>query len=354
MALGTSAPIAANTMNRDKTKRRTKPPLLRMSQGGSDHGRLAPTRPSGRKGKANGEKMPVDGISLDHKALLKKVRRIQISTRHIVNDMFAGKYHSIFKGRGMEFDEVREYVAGDDIRAIDWNVTARTGTPYLKKFVEEREMTVMLVVDVSASNLFGSTQLKRDLSAEVAAVLAFSAIRNNDRIGLISFAEEVEKYIPPGKGVQHVLRIVHGLLSHRPAGKKTNALPALDYLNHVIVRRCTAFLLSDFMFNDEFEPLLKTTARRHDLISLVLGDAHETALPNVGIVNWHDAETGRQVLVDTGSRRLRERLLHEQSRRTKTLEDLHRRIGIDMIRLYAGEPYEKEFIRFFRQRARRR
>jgi len=182
--------------------------------------------------------------TLDHKELLKKVRRIQISTKHAVNDVFAGQYHSTFKGRGMEFDEVREYVPGDDIRSIDWNVTARTGSPHIKKFVEEREMTVMLVVDISASNLFGSgAQMKRDLAAEVAAVLAFSAIRNNDRIGLILFAEEVEKYIPPKKGTRHVLRLVREMLSHQPQGKGTRVAPALDYLNHISTRKNVTFLI---------------------------------------------------------------------------------------------------------------
>ena len=292
---------------------------------------------------------------ISHRELLKKVRRIQITTKHAVNDVFAGQYHSTFKGRGMEFDEVREYVPGDDIRSIDWNVTARTGAPHIKKFVEEREMTVMLVVDVSASNLFGSgTQLKRDLAAEVAAVLAFSAIRNNDRIGLILFAEEVEKYIPPKKGTRHVLRLVREMLAHKPQGKGTRIAPALDYLNHVSTRKNVTFLISDFIFNDEYEKLLKITARRHDFISVVIGDKREIAWPDVGIVNWHDAETGEQVLVDTSSRRVREQLALEQTRRSETIDDLHRKAGIDTIRLFAGEPYDKQFIKFFRQRAQRR
>jgi uncharacterized protein (DUF58 family) len=292
---------------------------------------------------------------IDHKELLKKVRRIQITTKHAVNDVFAGQYHSTFKGRGMEFDEVREYVPGDDIRSIDWNVTARTGSPHIKKFVEEREMTVMLVVDVSASNLFGSgTQLKRDLAAEVAAVLAFSAIRNNDRIGLILFAEEVEKYIPPKKGTRHVLRLVREMLAHEPQGKGTRIAPALDYLNHVSTRKNVTFLISDFIFHDEYEKLLKVTARRHDFISVVIGDKREIAWPDIGIVNWHDAETGQQVLVDTSSRRVREQLALEQTRRSETTDDLHRKAGIDTVRLFAGEPYDKQFIKFFRQRAQRR
>ncbi len=293
--------------------------------------------------------------TLDHKELLKKVRRIQITTKHAVNDVFAGQYHSTFKGRGMEFDEVREYVPGDDIRSIDWNVTARTGSPHIKKFVEEREMTVMLVVDVSASNLFGSGgQMKRDLAAEVAAVLAFSAIRNNDRIGLILFAEEVEKYIPPKKGTRHVLRLVREMLAHQPRGKGTRVVPALDYLNHVSTRKNVTFLISDFMFQDSYEKLIKITARRHDFISVVVGDKREVAWPDVGLLNWHDAETGEHILVDTSSRRVREQLALDQTRRATAIDDLHRKAGIDTIRLFAGEPYDKEFIKFFRQRAQRR
>ena len=293
--------------------------------------------------------------SIDHKELLKKVRRIQITTKHAVNDVFAGQYHSTFKGRGMEFDEVREYVPGDDIRSIDWNVTARTGSPHIKKFVEEREMTVMLVVDVSASNLFGSSaQMKRDLAAEVAAVLAFSAIRNNDRIGLILFAEEVEKYIPPKKGTRHVLRLVREMLTHQPQGKRTNVVPALDYLNHISARKNVSFLISDFMFDDDYEQLLKVSARRHDLISVIIGDKREIAWPDIGTVTWHDAETGERVLVDTSSRKVREQLVFEQTRRAELLDEMLRRAGIDAVRLFAGEPYDKQFIKFFRQRAQRR
>jgi len=293
--------------------------------------------------------------AISHRELLKKVRRIQITTKHAVNDVFAGQYHSTFKGRGMEFDEVREYVPGDDIRSIDWNVTARTGTPHIKKYVEEREMTVMLVVDVSASNLFGSgTQMKRDLAAEAAAVLAFSAIRNNDRIGLILFAEEVEKYIPPKKGTRHVLRLVRELLSYKPRGKGTRIIPALDYLNHVSSRKNVTFLISDFMFDDRYEQLLKITARRHDFISVVIGDKREIAWPDVGLVLWRDAETGERTLVDTSSRRVREQLALAQTRRASSIDDLHKKAGIDTIRLFAGEPYEREFIKFFRQRAARR
>jgi len=293
--------------------------------------------------------------AISHRELLKKVRRIQISTKHAVNDVFAGQYHSTFKGRGMEFDEVREYVPGDDIRSIDWNVTARTGSPHIKKFVEEREMTVMLVVDISASNLFGScTQMKRDLAAEVAAVLAFSAIRNNDRIGLILFAEEVEKYIPPKKGTRHVLRLIREMLSHEPQGKGTNAAPALDYLNHISNRKNVTFLISDFMFSDEYEKLLKITARRHDLISVVIGDKREIAWPDIGVINWRDAETGEHILVDSSSRKVRNQLGLEQTRRAEVIDEMHRKAGIDTIRLFAGEPYERQFSQFFRKRSQRR
>ena len=291
----------------------------------------------------------------NHKELLKKVRRIQIRTKHAVNDVFAGHYHSTFKGRGMEFDEVREYVPGDDIRSIDWNVTARTGAPHIKKFVEEREMTVMLLVDVSASNLFGSsTQLKRDLAAEVAAVLAFSAIRNNDRIGLILFAEEVEKYIPPKKGTRHVLRLVREVLSYRPHGRGTKVAPALNFLNHVSNRKSVAFLISDFIFSDPFERVLKTTARRHDLISVLVGDRREEDWPAAGVLNWRDPETGEEVLVDTASSRVRKQLALEQTRRRMEMEELHRKAGIDTVTLWAGEPYERQFVQFFQRRAQRR
>ncbi len=326
-----------------------------MHKSGKIKKETASAKNTGAPGYSIGNRQSAIGNSLDHKELLKKVRRIQISTKHAVNDVFAGQYHSTFKGRGMEFDEVREYVPGDDIRSIDWNVTARTGSPHIKKFVEEREMTVMLVVDISASHLFGSgVQMKRDLAAEVAAVLAFSAIRNNDRIGLILFAEEVEKYIPPKKGTRHVLRLVREMLSHKPQGKGTNAVPALDYLNHVSTRKNVTFLISDFMFSDNYEQLLKISARRHDLISVVIGDKREIAWPDIGIVNWHDAETGKKTLVDTSSRKVREKLGIEQTRRAETVDELHRKAGIDTIRLFAGEPYDKQFIKFFRQRAQRR
>ncbi|MEI8207073.1 MAG: DUF58 domain-containing protein [Kiritimatiellales bacterium] len=292
----------------------------------------------------------------NHKELLKKVRRIEIKTRHAVNDVFAGRYHSVFKGRGMEFDEVREYVPGDDIRAIDWNVTARTGKPHIKKFVEEREMTVMLLVDISGSNDFGSTgQLKRDLAAEVAAMLAFSATRNNDRIGLILFSDRVEKYIPPHKGTaSHVLRLIREVLYHTPQSRKTDAQPALDFLNHTTHRKAVTFLISDFIFPVNFEKSLKITARRHDLIAVNIADRHERNWPKAGLIEWRDPESGGRMLVDTSSTAVRSALLLTQEQQREMLQRTLRRAGIDTIEIFTGEPYDKAFMKFFRQRSRRR
>ena len=292
----------------------------------------------------------------NHKELLKKVRRIEIRTRHAVNDVFAGRYHSVFKGRGMEFDEVREYVPGDDIRAIDWNVTARTGKPHIKKFVEEREMTVMLLVDISGSNDFGSTgQLKRDLAAEIAAMLAFSATRNNDRIGLILFSDRVEKYIPPHKGTaSHVLRLIREVLYHEPQSRQTDAQPALNFLNHTTHRKAITFLISDFIFPVNCEKSLKITARRHDLIAVAIADRHERTWPKAGLIEWRDPESGSRTLIDTSSTAVRSALLLTQEQQRETLQRTLRRAGIDTIELFTGEPYDKAFMKFFRQRSRRR
>ena len=290
-----------------------------------------------------------------HRELLKKIRRIEIKTRRAVNDVFAGRYHSVFKGRGMEFNEVREYFPGDDIRAIDWNVTARTGVPHIKKFVEEREMTVMLMVDVSASNDFGSgAQLKRDLAAETAAMLAFSATRNNDRIGLILFSDRVEKYISPRKGTPHVLRIIREVLYHELQNRGTDARPALDFLNLTTTRKAVTFLISDFIFPQSCERELKITARRHDLIAVSIADRHERAWPKAGIIEWQNPETGERVAVDTSSAAVRRALLTAQEARSDALQKMLNRAGIDNIELFAGEPYDKAFMKFFRRRSRRR
>ena len=285
---------------------------------------------------------------------LKKIRRIEIRTRRSVHDVFAGRYHSVFKGQGMEFQEVREYVPGDDIRSIDWNVTARTGAPFVKKFTEERELTVMLLVDISASHRFGSTaQLKRDLAAEVAAVLAFSAIANHDRVGLILFSDRVEKHIPPAKGPTHVLRVISEILAAKPVSPRTNLEPALRYLNHVVRRRSVAFLVSDFIA-PPCERLLRVTARRHDLVSLVIGDQRESALPAVGLVDFQDAETGQRIVIDTSHAPTRRALLARQTARRETLRTQLARANSDAIELNAGEPYARSLVRFFRQREKRR
>lgn len=301
---------------------------------------------------------PLRGSTMNtqnHKELLKKVRRIEIRTRHAVNDVFAGRYHSVFKGRGMEFDEVREYVPGDDIRTIDWNVTARTGIPHIKKFSEEREMTVILMVDISGSNDFGSTpQLKRDLAAEVAAMLAFSATRNNDRIGLLLFSDQVEKYIPPRKGSAHVLRLIREVLTHQPESRGTDAKPALDFLNKTTTRRAVTFLISDFIFPTACDRALKITGRRHDLIAVSIADRHERAWPKAGLVEWQDPESGNRILVDTSSAAVRRELLLAQEQQTEELQRLLRKAGIDCIELFAGEPYDKAFIKFFRKRGNKR
>jgi uncharacterized protein (DUF58 family) len=286
--------------------------------------------------------------------LLKKIRRIQIRTKHVVSDVFSGHYHSVFKGQGMEFHEVREYVPGDDVRSIDWNVTARMGHPFIKKFTEEREMTVMLVVDISASHHFGSTpQLKKDLAAEIAAVLAFSAIQNNDRVGLILFSDRVEHHIPPGKGVGHVLRVIRDVLYVQPQGRKTRLQPALEFLNHITPRRSTTFLISDFLFNEPIEKPLSITARRHDLISVLIGDKRERAWPRAGLIEWEDAESGHRYLVDTSDTSTRRRLSELQTDRRQQLLETLRKRGVDSIEVFAGEPYDRELIRFFRLREQR-
>ena len=285
---------------------------------------------------------------------LRKIRRIDIRTRRAVQDVFAGRYHSVFKGQGMEFEEVREYQPGDDIRAIDWNVTARTGTPFVKKYREERELTLMLLVDVSASNRYGSgAQLKRDLAAEVAATLAFSAIANQDRVGLILFSDRVEKFVKPAKGVPHILRLISEVLEAAPQSRGSDLGPALQYLNRVIRRRSVAFLVSDF--RAPLHPqLLRVTARRHDLVSLVVGDPRERELAPAGLLDLTDAETGRRVLVDTSSPAVRRVYAARQAARRAELLDQLRAARSDAIELWTDRPYDRELVRFFRQREARK
>ena len=285
--------------------------------------------------------------------VLKRIRQIQIRTRHLVADVFAGQYHSVFKGQGMEFQEVREYVPGDDIRAIDWNVTARMGHPFIKKYVEERELTVMLLVDISGSQHFGSTrQLKKDLSAELAAVLAFAAIQNNDRVGLLLFSDEVEHFLPPRKGTRHVLRVIRDVLHVKPRRRGTRIGDALSFLNQVTTRRCVAFLISDFADRD-FQAPLTVAAKRHDLIAISVDDRREREWPAVGLIEWEDAETGQRRLIDTGDSRVRSALSSQTAQQRDQLQQILRSAGVDHIAVRAGEPYVQPLVRFFRMRERR-
>jgi uncharacterized protein (DUF58 family) len=288
------------------------------------------------------------------KELLKKVRRIQIYTSRLVNDSLAGEYHSSFKGRGIEFDEVREYQPGDEIRTIDWNVTARMGRPFIKKFVEERELTVMLMVDASSSGQFGSTgQLKSEFAAELCAVLAFSAIKNNDKVGLIIFTNEVEKYIPPKKGKKHVLHVISEVLSYKPRNKGTDINAALEFLSSVNKRRTVAFLVSDFIAED-YERALQIANKRHDVIALSVKDPREKELPDIGIIELEDAETGEILLVDTSDPNVRKGL-NVLSGKEESERDRHfRKIDVDVINAETDRSYLEPLMRFFRARAKLR
>ncbi len=290
--------------------------------------------------------------------ILKKVRQIEVRTKRLVNDSLAGSYHSVFKGRGMNFDEVREYVAGDDIRAIDWNVTARTGTPHIKKFTEERELTIMLMIDISGSGDFGSAiGSKRELMAEVGSVLAFSAVRNNDKVGLVLFTDFVELYIPPKKGRSHILRIIREILYYEPRGRKTDLQVVMDFTNRVVKRKCVAFLISDFCLPGTYEtalaelrPKLRVCNRRHDLIGLIVSDSREFELPDVGWLTLEDAESGEQVELNTGDPEMRRRYSEMAKERRKILEKALRSTGIDMLDLQTGKQYLPVLLSFFKER----
>jgi uncharacterized protein (DUF58 family) len=285
--------------------------------------------------------------------ILKKIRALEIKTKGLVQTVFAGDYHSVFKGRGMNFDEVREYQPGDEIRAIDWNVTARLGTAFVKKFTEERELTVVLVVDVSASGNFGSvSQSKRELAAEVACLLAFSAIRNNDKVGLLLFSDRVELFIPPKKGRSHTLRIIREILFFEPAGRGTAPALALDYLNKVVTRRAVVFFVSDFQTGD-FSRELSVSGRRHDFIAIHVQDQREEMLPNVGIITLEDAETGEQLEINTADRTTRARFSAMAETHRAELNRTLRRNSIDAISLRTGEDYLPALRSFFKQRERR-
>tara|TARA_B100000315_G_scaffold115297_1_gene105831 strand:- start:8678 stop:9589 length:912 start_codon:yes stop_codon:yes gene_type:complete len=298
------------------------------------------------------------------KELFKQVRRIQITTSRLVTDVFAGQYHSIFKGRGIEFEEVREYQIGDDIRSIDWNVTARTGKPHIKKFMEERELTVMILVDASMSCRFASVEkLKSNLAAEIAAVLAFSAIRNKDKVGLIIFTDRIEKFIPPRKGISHVLRVIREVLYFEPEGQLTNISNALEYLNKVMARKAICFLISDFFeSNNNSEPqkneatykrAMTIANKRHDVVAITLNDPSEKDLPDCGLLQLEDAETGKNVLIDSSSTAVREKYHQEALERLKTRERQFKSIGIDQIDISTGLPYANALIKFFLKRKKR-
>jgi uncharacterized protein (DUF58 family) len=285
--------------------------------------------------------------------ILKKIRTLEIKTRGLVETAFAGDYHSVFKGRGMNFEDVREYQPGDEIRAIDWNVTARLGTAFVKKFTEERELTVMLIVDVSASGNFGSTaQSKRELAAEVACLLAFSAIRNNDKVGLILFTDQVELFIPPKKGRTHTLRLIREVLFFEPKGRGTDPALALDYLNQIVTRRAVVFFISDFQAPD-FSHALAVSGRRHDFIAIHVLDERERSLPNIGILSLEDAETGEQIEINTADANTRARFAELADEQSAQLSRTLRRSNIEEIPLRTGEDYLPALRAFFKQRERR-
>jgi uncharacterized protein (DUF58 family) len=285
--------------------------------------------------------------------VVRQVRRLQIRARRAVEDLLGGEYHSVFKGSGIAFEEVREYQPGDDIRTIDWNVTARMGHPFIKRFVEERELTVVLLVDCSASNQFGTRQQpKREVAAELAAILAFSAITNNDRVGLVAFTDRVEKFVPPRKGTRHVLRLIRDVLFFQPAHRGTCLREALDYLNRVLHRRAIVFFLSDFLDRD-YEKAFQRTGKRHDLIAVPITDPREEELPPVGLLELEDAETGRQVLVDTSRAEVRAAYAEQARRRREHLRQLARSARVDLIEVATDGGHLDALIHFFKLRERR-
>jgi uncharacterized protein (DUF58 family) len=303
--------------------------------------------------------MPRDA-SKSNKVMMSGMRQLEIRTRRMVNDSLAGAYHSVFKGRGMDFDEVREYSPDDEVRTIDWNVTARAGRPFVKKFTEERELTIFLLVDISASGNFGSgLASKRDLAAELASVLAFSAIRNSDKVGLLLYTDQVERYLPPKKGRRHVLRVVRDILHHTPEATGTDTVKALDIANRLLHRRAIVFLISDFETpkdpsRTELRRAMRRTNRRHDLVAVHVEDPREKELPDVGIVALEDAESGEVIELDTASSAVRRRFKELSSERGRRLVSDFRAEGIDTLQLLTDAPYMPALQRFFKTRQRRR
>jgi len=292
---------------------------------------------------------------LETSDLLKKVRKIEIKTRGLSSQLFAGEYHSAFKGSGMAFSEVRNYTPGDEIRKIDWNVTARFNSPFIKVFEEEREMTVILLVDVSKSESFGTKQqLKREVITEICAVLSFSAIQNNDKIGLIFFSDQVEKFIPPKKGKGHILRIIRELLTFEAEGKGTNIEVALKFMTNAIKKKSTAFILSDFIDNGDFKHALKIANKKHDLVALKVYDQRERELPNIGLVPMQDAETGVIRMIDTSNKSVREEYAQKSTSFQKEVEESFKKAGIDFTNIASGESYIKPLMNLFKKRESRR
>jgi uncharacterized protein (DUF58 family) len=285
--------------------------------------------------------------------ILKKVKRIEIQTRGLVNNFFGGEYHSVFKGRGMTFSEVREYQPGDDIRLIDWNVTARSGNPFIKVFEEERELTVLLIVDISASGIFGSgSHLKKNIGAEIASVLGFSAIKNNDKVGLILFSNEVVKYVPPKKGKSHVLRVIRELLYTKPTGNGTSIKNALEFFMKVSKRRCVVFLLSDFL-DKEYWDSIRIVNRKHDLIGIKIYDPFEVNLPDIGMIKVEDPETGSMFWIDTSYVPDLQKMNNENIRSFVALEKESAKIGLDFISISTAEDYVDPLMKFFKRRGKK-
>ncbi len=291
---------------------------------------------------------------MNHESLLKKVKKIEIKTNRISNHIFAGEYHTAFKGTGMAFSEVREYQSGDDIRSIDWNVTARYNSPFVKVFEEEREMTVMILFDMSGSGNFGTNKhFKKELAAEIGAIIAFSAIKNNDKVGIIFFTNEVEKFIPPNKGKAHILRIIREILAFKPAKKKTDLSAALEYFNSVIKKQSICFILSDFISNN-FDKPLKIASNKHDVIGLKLYDKREEILPNVGLISLEDAETGNKILIDSSNKIIRSTFTKNKKKHNQKVSKILSNSGVDLINICTGDDYVKPLINFFKNRGKRR
>ena len=287
------------------------------------------------------------------KEIIKQVRQIELRTKGLVNQVFSGEYHSVFKGRGMEFSEVREYQFGDDIRNIDWNVTARFGHPFIKIFEEERELTVMLMADLSGSLIFGTVdKTKQRIAAELSAILAFSALKNNDKVGLILFTDKIEKFVPPRKGRKHVLRIIREVLSFQPVGKSTDIKAALEYLNSTIKKRSILFLLSDFM-DSGYEKILRIVAKKHDLIGVVLEDPRENELPKMGLVKLTDAESGEERWIDTSNKKIRSMIKTQREELVKKRKSLFVSSRLDSIEIQTGQNYITPLVQFFKRREKR-